>query len=159
MIDVSWKEGSIMVWQKVCNVFFCCIGERCSRWERLQYQFNMDLSTVLDYHEGGAIWGESGSFQQVQSQNVVKLSVNSIKNWQAVVITFKVAMREPKRKSIFIYHLPVPVEGGKNKIPFPQYSQYTSLLDSVCKGYVGGSWHRSNLKVLVAWYVYVLITT
>ena len=128
MIDASWEGGSIMVWQKVFNVF-SVVSVRDAQDEK-----GCNINLIWIYPLLQNIMREvrievKAVVFSLQSQNVVKLSVNNIKNWQAVVITSKVAMREPKRKSIFIYHLPVPVEGGKNKIPFPQYSQYTSLLD------------------------------
>ena len=76
---------------------------------------------------------------------------------------------KPQRMSkvkFLIHHLPVAVDGGKNKIPWFlrffvrsvnlwnfRLRQGRLSFYGVCKG-IWGSWHRSNLKLLLAWYMF-----
>ena len=79
MIDVSWKEGSIMVWQKVFNVF-SVVSVRNAQDEK-----GCNINLIWIYPLRQTIMREvrfemKAVVFSLRSHNVVKLSVNSIKN-------------------------------------------------------------------------------
>ena len=79
MINASWEGGSIMVWQKVFNVF-SVVSVKDAQDEK-----GCNINLIWIYPLLQNIMREvrlevKAVVFSLQSQNVVKLSVNSIKN-------------------------------------------------------------------------------